>query len=77
MLQAIDIAIVVSFRASARSAVTPSCARGAGWIARGTIAIQWIAQINADGGGYLAQRTMACRSDRDARNAGSLRVFPY
>ena len=33
------------------------------------LAIQWIAQMNADGTGYLAQRTMACRSDRDAKQA--------
>ena len=36
----------------------------------GVLAVQWLAQINADGSGYLAQRTMACRSDRDARIAG-------
>jgi Na+/proline symporter len=34
------------------------------------VAIQWLAQSNADGSGYLAQRTMACRSDRDAERAG-------
>jgi Na+/proline symporter len=50
-------------------AFTPTRAREAGWVVLGTIAIQWIAQMNADGTGYLAQRTMACRSDRDARNA--------
>jgi Na+/proline symporter len=33
------------------------------------IAVQWLAQINADGTGYLAQRTLACRSDADARRA--------
>lgn len=31
--------------------------------------VQWIAQINSDGSGYLAQRTMACRSDKDAKQA--------
>ena len=50
-------------------AFTPTRAREAGWIVLGTIAIQWIAQMNADGTGYLAQRAMACRSDRDARHA--------
>jgi len=50
-------------------AFTPTRAREAGWVVLGTIAIQWIAQMNADGTGYLAQRTMACRSDRDARHA--------
>jgi len=34
------------------------------------IALQWLFQMNADGTGYLAQRSMACRSDRDARWAG-------
>jgi Na+/proline symporter len=48
---------------------TPAHAREAGWVVLGTIAIQWIAQMNADGTGYLAQRAMACRSDRDARQA--------
>jgi solute:Na+ symporter, SSS family len=50
-------------------AFTPSRARDASWAVIGTIAIQWFAQMNADGTGYLAQRTMACRSDRDARQA--------
>jgi solute:Na+ symporter, SSS family len=50
-------------------AFTPSRARDVSWIFIGTIAIQWVAQMNADGTGYLAQRTMACRSDRDARQA--------
>ena len=50
-------------------AFTPTRARDASWVVLGTIAIQWFAQTNADGTGYLAQRTMACRSDRDARHA--------
>lgn len=33
------------------------------------LALQWLAQMNSDGTGYLAQRTMACRSDRDAKQA--------
>lgn len=33
------------------------------------LALQWFFQANSDGTGYLAQRTMACRSDRDARAA--------
>jgi Na+/proline symporter len=49
-------------------ALTPGHAE-AGLVVIGTIAIQWLAQMNADGTGYLAQRTMACRSDRDARQA--------
>ncbi len=55
--------------ASETLAFTPTRARDASWVVLGTIAIQWIAQMNADGTGYLAQRTMACRSDRDARDA--------
>ncbi len=33
------------------------------------IALQWFFQMNSDGTGYLAQRSMACRSDKDARLA--------
>ncbi len=33
------------------------------------IALQWFFQMNSDGTGYLAQRSMACRTDRDARVA--------
>ncbi|MHA6492133.1 sodium:solute symporter family protein [Pseudomonas borbori] len=36
------------------------------------IGLQWLFQMNSDGTGYLAQRSMACRSDRDARFAGVL-----
>jgi Na+/proline symporter len=34
------------------------------------IGLQWVFQMNADGTGYLAQRSMACKTDRDARVAG-------
>jgi solute:Na+ symporter, SSS family len=34
------------------------------------IGLQWFFQMNSDGTSYLAQRSMACRSDRDARVAG-------
>ncbi len=34
------------------------------------IGLQWFFQMNSDGTGYLAQRSMACRTDRDARIAG-------
>lgn len=33
------------------------------------LGLQWLVQTNADGTGYLAQRTMACRSDTDAKHA--------
>ena len=33
------------------------------------MALQWFFQMNSDGTGYLAQRSMACRTDREARIA--------
>lgn len=39
------------------------------------IGLQWIFQMNSDGTGYLAQRTMACQNDRDARLAGVVMTF--
>lgn len=36
------------------------------------MALQWFFQMNSDGTGYLAQRSMACRTDRDARIAAVL-----
>ncbi len=33
------------------------------------IGLQWFFQMNSDGTGYLAQRSMGCRTDRDARRA--------
>jgi len=33
------------------------------------MALQWFFQMNSDGTGYLAQRSMACRTDGDARIA--------
>ncbi|MCO6429798.1 MAG: Na+:solute symporter [Deltaproteobacteria bacterium] len=38
-------------------------------------AVQWLIQINADGTGYLAQRSMACRSEGDARRAAVVFTF--
>ncbi|KMP12382.1 hypothetical protein UR09_01215 [Candidatus Nitromaritima sp. SCGC AAA799-A02] len=37
--------------------------------------LQWLIQMNSDGTGYLAQRSMACRSDADARFAAVLFTF--
>ena len=50
-------------------AFTPSQARDAGLLVLAVFALQWLVQMNADGTGYLAQRSMACRSDADARRA--------
>jgi len=36
------------------------------------MAMQWVFQSNADGTGYLAQRAMACRDERESRIAGVL-----
>ncbi len=36
----------------------------------GGLAVQWFAQVSSDGTGYLAQRMMSCKSDRDAKKAG-------
>jgi solute:Na+ symporter, SSS family len=38
------------------------------------LTVQWFAQVNADGTGYLAQRTMGCATDRDAKLAAVLFV---
>ncbi|MBD3737852.1 MAG: Na+:solute symporter [Pseudomonas balearica] len=34
------------------------------------VGMQWLFQMNSDGTGYLAQRSMACPTDREARIAG-------
>ncbi len=56
-------------------AFTPDRARSASPAGLGMLGLLWLIQLNADGSGYLAQRTMACRSDRDARIAAV--VFTY
>ena len=50
-------------------AFTPSRAKDAGLVVLAVFGLQWLVQMNADGTGYLAQRSMACRSDDDARQA--------
>ncbi|MEE9608557.1 MAG: sodium:solute symporter family protein [Myxococcota bacterium] len=50
-------------------AFTPSRAKDATFVVMAVFALQWLVQMNADGTGYLAQRSMACRSDRDAKQA--------
>ncbi len=56
-------------------AFTPSEAHDVSLGLLGLFALQWLIQMNADGTGYLAQRSMACRSDEDARFAAVL--FTY
>ena len=50
-------------------AFSPDEAKDAGPALLAILALQWLVQMNADGTGYLAQRCMACRSDRDAVRA--------
>jgi Na+/proline symporter len=48
---------------------TPSTAHDATFAICLLFAVQWFAQMNSDGTGYLAQRSMACKSDKDAKQA--------
>lgn len=50
-------------------AFTPSRAKDASLAVLSVLGLQWLVQMNADGTGYLAQRSMACRSDADAKIA--------
>lgn len=50
-------------------AFTPSRAKEASFAVLAVFGLQWLLQMNADGTGYLAQRSMACRSEKDARIA--------
>ncbi|MFQ5627645.1 MAG: sodium:solute symporter family protein [bacterium] len=51
---------MLSFAPSAGEAIMPFLV---------IIGLQWFFQMNSDGTGYLAQRSMACATDRDARIA--------
>lgn len=50
-------------------AFVPSQAKHASFALMAVFGLQWLIQLNADGTGYLAQRSMACKSDRDAKLA--------
>ncbi len=50
-------------------AFVPSQAKDASFALMAVFGLQWLIQLNADGTGYLAQRSMACKSDRDAKLA--------
>ena len=50
-------------------AFTPSQAKDVSAAFLALLGLQWLVQMNADGTGYLAQRSMACRSDLDAKRA--------
>jgi solute:Na+ symporter, SSS family len=50
-------------------AFTPDHAKDVTLVVLLVYGFQWLFQMNADGTGYLAQRSMACRTDHDARLA--------
>jgi Na+/proline symporter len=52
---------LLSFTPSAQDALIPFLV---------VVGLQWLFQMNSDGTGYLAQRSMGCATDRDARIAG-------
>ncbi len=56
-------------RSSQLLAFTPSQAKDVSGSFLAVLALQWLVQMNADGTGYLAQRSMACQSDLDAKRA--------
>jgi Na+/proline symporter len=56
-------------------AFTPSQAKGISLAVMATMLVQWLVHMYADGTGYLAQRTMACRTDADAKRASIIFSF--
>ncbi len=56
-------------------AFTPDQAKDASSALLFLFALQWIIQLNSDGTGYLAQRSMACRSEKDAKIAAIVFTF--
>lgn len=54
---------------------TPSQAKNVGGPLLVVLAFQWLIQMNSDGTGYLAQRSMACRSEKDAKIAAIVFSF--
>ena len=56
-------------------AFTPGQARDIGGPLLTVLAFQWLIQMNSDGTGYLAQRSMACKSEKDAKIAAIVFSF--
>ncbi|MBI4194700.1 MAG: sodium transporter [Betaproteobacteria bacterium] len=56
-------------------AFTPSVAHDVTAMLLAVFLLQWLIQVNADGTGYLAQRTMACRDDHEAKRAATIFTF--
>ncbi|MBT8494958.1 MAG: sodium transporter, partial [Deltaproteobacteria bacterium] len=49
---------------------TPTVAKDVSIALLVVFGLQWLIQLNSDGTGYLAQRSMACKSDHDSKVAG-------
>jgi Na+/proline symporter len=56
-------------------AFEPSAAADVGGAFIAVLGLQWLVQMNSDGTGYLAQRTMACRSPQEAARAPVVFAF--
>jgi SSS family solute:Na+ symporter len=54
---------------------TPGQAKDIGGSLFVVLAFQWLIQMNSDGTGYLAQRSMACKSEKDAKIAAIVFSF--
>jgi SSS family solute:Na+ symporter len=50
-------------------AFTPDRAYNVTFMVMALFAVQWVIQLNSDGTGYLAQRSMACKDERHAKIA--------
>lgn len=56
-------------------AFTPDWAKDASASVLLLFSLQWLIQLNSDGTGYLAQRSMACRTPREAKIAAVVFTF--
>ena len=56
-------------------AFTPDQAKNASWAVLSLLSLQWLINLSSDGTGYLAQRSMSCRSEKDAKTAAVVFTF--
>ena len=56
-------------------AFTPGHGKDVTWTVLSLLGLLWLINAVSDGSGYLAQRSMACRSDRDAKTAAVVFTF--
>ncbi len=56
-------------------AFTPDRGKDVTWTVLSLLGLLWIINSISDGSGYLAQRAMACRTDRDAKTAAVVFTF--